>query len=94
MVCPNRETFKDEIRSELEDPKTRLQFFLLNVYAPFYDRSYWETLNKVGALDHDNLILAGDLNLTLTAGEVWGQNARMDTLANYFNSLFEQKKLL
>ena len=65
----NKATFKDVIGIELEDPKIGLHFYLLNVYAPFYDRrSYWETLSKSGALVHDNLILVGDLNLTLTTG--------------------------
>ena len=55
---------------------------------------YWETLANAGALDQENLILARDLNLTLSAAEVWVQNERLEALANFFRSLFEQKKLI
>ena len=87
--------YKDALGTELEDPKTGIRFFFLNVYGPFYDRRiYWESLANERALDQENLILVGDLNLTLSTTEVWGQNARSDALANFFISLFEQKKLI
>ena len=79
----------------MEDPETGTQFYFLNMYGPFYDRrKYWETLSSDGACEHANLILEGDPNLTLIAGEVWGKNARLDTLANFVSTLFEQNKLI
>ena len=86
--------YKDALRTELEDLEIGIHFFFLNVYGPFYDiRIFLENLANVGALDQENLILAGNLNLTLSVAEVWGQNARSDALANCFSTLFEQKKV-
>jgi len=34
------------------------------------------------------LIIVGDLNLTLSVGEIWGTFATSDSLADYFISLF------
>ena len=45
-------------------------------------------------MDFPNLIIGGDLNLTLTSNEVWGKNARLDSLGPYFNHIFEQKGLV
>ena len=38
--------------------------------------------------------MAGDLNLTLYVGEIWGKNARQDVLAPFFNYLFDRKGLI
>ena len=38
--------------------------------------------------------MAGDLNLTLYVGEIWGKNAQKDVLAPFFNSLFDRKGLI
>jgi hypothetical protein len=47
---------------------------LLNVYGPCSDRQlFWEKIEARGLLDLDNLIIAGDLNLTTSVGEVWGE---------------------
>lgn len=42
-----------------------------------------------GVLSVPNLIIAGDLNLTLDAAEVWGFSANLNPLADYFKLLFE-----
>ena len=95
MIFHDKSEYKDSLGTELEEPKTRTWFFFINVYGPFYDRrKYWETLSSDGAYEHANLILEGDPNLTLTAGEVWGKNACSDTLANFVSTLFEQNKLI
>ena len=46
------------------------------------------------SLDVQNLILGGDLNLTMSNSEVWGKNARVDSLGPYFRHMFEQKGLV
>ena len=45
------------------------------------------------ALDHSNLILAGDLNLTLNGSEIWGSKAQPDPLGPYFTKLFSDHHL-
>ena len=68
---------------------------ILNVYGPFYDRKpFWENLKDSGALEFQNLILGGVLNLTLSSSEVWGKNARADSLGPFFSQMFEQKGLV
>ena len=41
-----------------------------------------------------NLILGGDLKLTLEASEVWGTMSRLDPLANFFLNLFIEDELI
>lgn len=44
---------------------------LLNVYGPYSERKlFWDKVANHGLLDHANLILASDLNLTTSAGEI------------------------
>jgi hypothetical protein len=46
---------------------------LLNLYGPCSDRQFfWEKIEARGLLDLDNLIIAGDFNLTTSVGETWG----------------------
>ena len=45
-------------------------------------------------MDQENVILGGDLNLTLTMGEVWGENAKQDALSSLFLDFFEKMKLV
>ena len=42
-----------------------------------------------GFLQLHNLILAGDLNLTLSPGKFWGAGRQEDALADYFKKLFD-----
>ena len=61
------------VGTELEDSETGKRFMILNVYGPFYDRkTFWERLEGFGAMEFQDLILGGNLNLTLTNNEVWG----------------------
>jgi hypothetical protein len=52
------------------------------------DNSFGRRLKPGGLLDLDNLIIAGDLNLTTSVGEIWGASATQDTLADFFSNLF------
>ena len=49
---------------------------ILNCYGPYHNRdSFWNAVASGGLLSLPNLILAGDLNLTLNASEIWGPRA-------------------
>ena len=76
--------------THLEDGEMCLSYTILNVYGPFYDKkSLWETVGKTGAADQTNVILGGDLNLTLSTNEILGKNARTDAPCSFFSLLFE-----
>ena len=47
-----------------------------------------------GLLSLPNLILAGDLNLTLNAPEIWGSKAQPDPLGPFFSKLFSDHHLV
>jgi hypothetical protein len=68
---------------------------LLNVYGPCTERIFfWDKVASRGILNYTNLIVAGDLNLTTTVGEIWGDSATQDPLAGYFNTLFQAHALI
>jgi hypothetical protein len=68
---------------------------LLNIYGPCLERkSFWERLEAAGLLSLKNLVLAGDLNLTLMAGESWGSRSNLGSLATFFTNLFSNNKLI
>ena len=60
---------------------------ILNVYGPYRNR-------ERGLLNSPNLILGGDLNLTLRASETWGTKAAIDPLSSHFNLFFESLGLV
>jgi len=71
------------------------EIYLLNVYAPCSDRrGFWEKLVKRVMLSHKKLIAIGDFNLTVTAGEVWGDSAHVDPLVDFFKDLFQGNRLV
>ena len=47
-----------------------------------------------GLLSLPNLILTGDLNLTLNVSEIWGTKAQLDPLGPYFSKLFSDLLLV
>jgi hypothetical protein len=67
----------------------------LNIYGPCTDRqTFWNKVEARGLLDLENLIIAGDLNLTTSVREIWGDSATQDTLEDYFISLFSSHNLV
>ena len=81
--------------TKLEDSETEKRFTILNLYGPFYDRrEFLETVEESGELDAPDVIIGRDFNLTLTTNEIWGKNARGDSIGTFFSHLFEQKGLI
>jgi hypothetical protein len=65
------------------------QISLLNIYGPCTEsKQLWDKVVTRGILDYTNLIIAGDLNLTTSVGEVWGVSTSLDPLASYFTNIF------
>jgi hypothetical protein len=46
-------------------------------------------MGSLGLLSQNNLVLAEDLNLTLSSGEIWGGARTSGCLASSFNTLFQ-----
>ena len=62
---------------------------ILNVYGPYRNQdSFLEKSRQGGLLNSPNLILRGDLNITLRASETWGTKAAIDPLSSHFNLFF------
>ena len=72
-----------------------LDLTIMNVYAPYKNRDcFWDSLSASDLLNSQNLILARDLNFTLSLAEIWGHNAKMDPMAFYFKNLLESFDLV
>ena len=60
-------------------------FSIVNCYGPYANiTSYWDTSVASGIFNYPNLILAGDLNFTISNLEIWGDRARLDHISMYF----------
>ena len=95
MLKIDSKKLESALETKLFDKETGLNFTLLNVYSPFYERkTFWEKIKAEGVLNQPNVILGGDLNLTLTARESWGENTRQGSIALYFQKKFEKEHLV
>lgn len=67
---------------------------LVNIYGPYTNwKGFWDWLDSCGLLFIQSVILAGDLNLTMEDGEIWGQKSKKDPLSGYFKDLFTNNSL-
>ena len=70
-------------------------FTVINCYGTYTQRTvFWDNLAVGGLLKLPNLLLAGNLNFTISSFEVWGSKARTDPLALYFTQLISCNKLV
>ena len=68
---------------------------ILNYYGPYRDRDiFWDKVLREGLLNSPNLILGGDLNLTMSSSEIWGKRAVLDPLSSFFKHLFDSVGLI
>lgn len=68
---------------------------LINIYGPCHNRvGFWDKLTTSYFMDKDNIIIGGDLNLSLAHVESWGSRAQIDPMTEYFELLLDSKNLL
>lgn len=71
------------------------EFILVNIYGPYQNREeFWNHLLSLSLLSHEQIIVGGDLNLSLGASEILGPKASPDPLAEYFINFMVQKALI
>ena len=64
-------------------PKMPLSF--VNVYDPYLERErFWNNPFSNECIEKSNLILGRDLNSSLGFSEIWGAQARVDNLSDFF----------
>ena len=68
---------------------------ILNCYGPYSGHElFWNEVMVGGLLSLPNLILVGDLNFTLNAGDIWGKSARLDHLAPFLKNFLSVNNLI
>ena len=83
------------LKTVLKKKASRISFAMYNVYGPYQDRKgFWEAFFNSIMMETRNVLIGGDLNLTLSEKENWGISARRDDLSSYFANLFESMELV
>lgn len=68
---------------------------LLNVYGPCRNRApFWERLFAFEILEMESLLLAGDMNFTLSPDECWGTGRKKDPLSDRIRMKLLNKNLV
>lgn len=68
---------------------------ILNMYAPYRDRMiFWAKISDSEIFDLENLLIVGDLNLTLSMDEIWGSNRKKDPIAERLKNDFLKRNLV
>jgi hypothetical protein len=74
---------------------TKMKVPLLNVYGPCQEHNkFWENVDRVGILEVHELIMAGDLNLTMISEDILGESTQADSLAGFSKDIFSRNKLV
>jgi hypothetical protein len=58
------------------------------------ERNFWNKVSDSGILTKKNLIIVGDLNVTLSSEEVWGGNINPAHSAGFYKSFFQANHLI
>ena len=83
--CNNIWGIHSGIGADFFSREANLNFSVLNLYGPYQScLSLWEDLFGKSFWNKTNLIVGGDLNFSLGEAEIWGPNARMDELTDFF----------
>ena len=70
-------------------------FSILNYYGPYSNKYFfWYKVLARAIFYYPNLILAGDLNFTLSNAEIWGNRARIDHMVHYFSHLLDSTNMV
>ena len=76
------------VKADIHGMNTPLD--ILNCYGPYHDQVFfWDRVLRGGLLNSPNLILGGDLNLTMNVFDIWGKRAVLDPLLSHFKLLFD-----
>eukprot|EP00253_Pinus_taeda_P021713 PITA_21713 len=74
---------------------TDLKLNLLNIYGPCKNRlPFWEKLFATEILDMESLIIASDLNMTLSADECWGSCRKNDKMGDRLRAELMRRNLV
>ena len=72
-----------------------LSLSFLKIYGPYIDREmFWHSVEAGGIINNSNLIIAGDLNFTLTDANIWGAKTQMDPMDDFFMQMLLKKNLV
>ena len=70
---------------EVYSSKLFSNLIFLNIYGPCHGHiPLWNIFFSKPLLNFSNLVLGGDLNVSLGLSEFWGPNAQVDPLIDFF----------
>lgn len=93
--CENIWGFQSGMGIDVYSRETDRAFTMINIYNPYQDRlSFWERLFNKSWWNIPGLIVGGDLNFTIGEAEIWGENARVDELSEYFRQALARIRVL
>jgi len=68
---------------------SKRELTLLNIYGLCSERkNFWNSVADSGLLSHKNLIIADNLNVIVSTGEIWGRVFPSGTFGGFFQILF------
>lgn len=80
---------------DIYSPKLGTKIRIINVYGPCQNwAEFWNQLLNSDILQHDNIILGGDLNFSIGFAESWGKHAQIDPLSVFFENNLEDHNLI
>jgi hypothetical protein len=74
---------------------TKREINLLNIYGSCLQNNiFWNHMANSGLITIKNLVVAGDLNLTVSTEEFWGGSTNSGPLAGFFRDFFQAHRLI